>query len=300
MTKTRSGCWLLALALVVPAGGVGAQCASCGVTILELTAGARPLGLGGAYVTGDGPMAIFHNPAQVGSSAGSTLNVSNVTGATLLEAATSGRLGQFGAGAGIRLVTDGVTPGTGDTRHLASGAVVARVALARAVHGVWLGGAASYVTTDLSRGAGGATFDVGAAVRRFGLLFGITGQNLGRGLDVDYVREPLPARVSAGVSLPQTSISTYFDFAASAALTRLRGGDLVPQIGGELSYTPVSGWEITARVGAHRVLAAASPFGLSGVSLGGSFSLDNLALDYAFVPGVHGGRPLHTLGLRIQ
>jgi hypothetical protein len=296
--------WLVAvieilLALAAPRSAV-AQCDSCRVAILSLTAGAQPIGLGGAYVAGDGPNALFYNPAQVGSNHGSALTLERIGSATLAEFATTASTGRFSFGTGIRFLSRSDNTVPNDSAGLRGGALVAGVALATQVHGVWLGGTANFVTPDLGVEGGGAVFDVGASMRQFGLRIGLSAQNLGRDLHEAGVRQELPTRVSLGASLPATSISTYFDFAASAALSWERGSGLVPKGGVELTYEPVSGWTFTGRAGVQRVVSRPGELRQSAISLGGSFGVNAWSIDYAFQPGVAGGPAVQSLGIRVQ
>ncbi len=277
-----------------------AQCDSCRVAILTLAAGARPLGLGGAYVAGDGPNALFYNPAQVGSNHGSALTVERVGGATFAEFASTATVGRFAFGTGVRFLSRSDNSVANDSASVGGGALVAGVALATQLRGVWIGGVANYVTPDLGTEGGGAVFDLGASVREFGLRIGVSAQNLGQDLHDAGVRQELPTRASLGASLPATAISTYFDFGASAAFSWQRGNGLVPMVGVELTYEPVSGWTFTGRAGVHRVASRPGELRQSAVSLGGSFGVNALSIDYAFQPAVAGGQAVHSVGIRVQ
>lgn len=297
-SRTLRAGWVLALAGSAPAVAA-AQCGPCEIAVLQLTAGARPLGLSGAYVAGSGPDAVFHNPAQVGSGHGSVASLAWVGGARFASFATTGSVGSLGLGAGIRFLAGGVPGQFGDSTRLGGGALVATGSVARMVRGVWLGASVSYVTPELSSG-GGAAFDLGAAVRRFGLRVGLTAQNLGRDFTVDAITHELPRRISLGVTWPGTSIGPYFDLSAVAAISRERGGAVIPKGAVELSYEPVSGWMFSARAGVRRVVANAGELRQSAVTLGGSFALDRVSVDYAFLPAAGGGRAIHSIGLRIE
>ena len=299
MTFLKPRYCFVAIAWAAPPRPAVAQCGPCEIAILQLTAGTRPLGLAGAYVAGNGPNAVFHNPAQIGSLHGSVASLEWVGGARFGSFATTGSIGSLNLGAGIRLLADGVPGPFGDSIRLGGGALVATGSVARSVRGVWLGASASYVTPELSSG-GGVAFDVGAAVRRFGFLFGVSAQNLGRDFTIDGITHELPRRVSLGVAWPGTSLGAYFDLSAVTAVSLERGGAVIPRGAVELSYVPVTGWTFSARAGVRRVVARAGELRESAVTLGGSFELDRVSLDYAFVPAESGGRASHSIGLRIQ
>jgi hypothetical protein len=228
------------------------------------------------------------------------LNATAAGGALIGDLATSGAIGGSHVAIGVRFVTRGVEPGTGNPVRLEDGAFLIRGALERSIKGFAVGAAVSYVTTDLGADGGGVTFDAGITTRRFGLVMGVVGENLGRDFRVYGVRYQLPTRVSLGASLPRRSISTFWDFSASAAITRERSGDIVPRGGVELTYEPVSGWEFTGRFGVRRPLDAAGGFPQSALAIGGSFSLDSFTLDYTFQPGRNGGTAVHSVGFRVQ
>jgi len=286
---------LLVAAMICAPIRITAQCRYCGLPILQLPAGARPLGLGGAYVAGDGPDAVFYNPAQVGAGHGSTVNVARAGGATLGEFATTGSMGPLGVGAGFRFSSRGgaaVTPAD----QLPGGEMVAVVAAATRTHGIWVGASASFVNADLAESGGGAAFGAGVAARVLGLRVGVSGENIGS----DIGAAGLPTTISVGVELPSVSLGTYVDLTGSLAVSRERDGGVFPKGGVEMSYEPVSGWTFTGRVGMRRAPLESGRIPQSALVLGGSFGLDAIAVDYAFSPARGGVPATHSLGLRIQ
>lgn len=299
MSRIRRTAALLGLGAMLGAASAGAQCAPCSLALLHLDAGALPAGFAGAYFAGSGPSVAFYNPAQVGSNAGVALDYLRVAGANVGEFAVTGRYGRWGLGAQVRAVSGGVLPADIDSTHLAGGALVAGFSAATSVHGVWVGATAKYAAPAQSA-TGVAAFDAGIAIRRFGLQLGLAAQDLGQDYAGGTLRQSLPARLSLGATLPQRQVATYFDFSASAALTRERGGALVPRGGVELDYIPVSGWQFAARIGAQRVVCLPGELLPAAVTLGGSVTIDNLSLDYAFSPAVAGGVATHRIGLRLQ
>ncbi len=277
-----------------------AQCDRCRIPILSIPVGVQAIGLGGAYVTGDGPDAVYHNPAQAGSARGTSLGFERLGEASLVQLATTGVTGRFSFGTSIRFLTRRDNPAPEDSASLRAGGLTGGLSLATQVRGVWVGGTAKFVSPDLGADDGGVGFDVGVAVRRFGLLLGLAAQDLGRDVTAAGVRQQMPTRVSLGASWPSNSISTYFDVGASAQLTWERGGKLVPAGGVELTYEPVSGWMFTGRAGAHRRIDRPGELQQSAFALGASFGRNSLSLDYAFQPAVAGGHPVHAFGIRVQ
>jgi hypothetical protein len=297
----------LALPLLF-AGPLAAQ-ASTAPLVLRLAGGTRGLGFGDAYVAGRGPEAIFYNPAQLGTAPGMTLGVERFGSASTLGsyAATMGVGGTFSAGFGAQYLDYGAAtgvfptrPGLLDTRGpLAAASLAATAALAFRWKGVRWGAGAKYLAERVPAGRGdGGALDLGAArdVGRFTL--GLAAQNLGSHLTVAGQRADLPTRVTAGAALNRYPISTYFDLAASAAVSRERDGRIVPAGGVELSYVPLEGWLFQVRAGARRVEGGPTPH-RQPYTLGATAALDRLALDYGF-EAIQGGHAAHRIGIRIQ
>lgn len=299
MNKICRSILLVVLMIVTGAIAVRAQCSVCRLAILTLTPGARAAGLAGSYVTGDGPTAVFYNPAQIGSSHGSDLSVQSVGGATLAEFATTGSAGRFGIGAAVRFLNRDWR-NDGDSANISGGALVAGVGLATQIRGIWIGAVANLVQPDLGGEPAGAAFDVGIATRHFGLLLGLSAQNLGQDAYARGARQDLPTRITLGAAFPERAVSTYFDFGASVAVSRERDGQIVPKGGVELTYEPVSGWNFTARMGVRRVVSRPGELQESAFALSGSFTRNAISIDYAFQPGRAGGHPVHAVGLRVR
>ncbi len=198
------------------------------------------------------------------------------------------------------MITGGVGALSADSANLAGGGFVAGARLPPITTASASAETANFVRARSRGQRRHAAFDLGASTRRFGLQFGASAQNLGRDYTSNGVRQLLPRRFSVGATLPTTSISTYFDFSATAAVSRERDGTVVPRGGVELSFEPVSGWTFSARAGAKRVVTTTGELRQAAIGVGGTLQVDRLALDYAFAPAVAGGPPTHTLSRRIE
>lgn len=297
----------LALPLLL-AGPLAAQ-GSTAPLVLRLSGGTRALSLGDAYVAGRGPEAIFYNPAQIGGATGMTLGLERFGSASTLGsyAATMGVGGTFTAGFGVQYLDYGAETGGFPTRpgslgtrgSLGAASLAGTAALAFRWKGFRWGAGAKYLAERLPAGHGdGAAVDLGAArdVGRFTL--GLAAQNLGGHLTVAGQSADLPTRVTAGAALNRYPISTYFDLAGSAAVSRERDGRIVPAGGVELSYVPLEGWLFQVRAGARREEGGPAPH-RQPYTLGATAALDRLALDYGF-EAIKGGRSAHRIGIRIQ
>ena len=294
------------LLAAVPAHGQGAPLAPLA---LRLSGGTRAGGLGNAFVAGRGAEVIFSNPAQVGILPSSMLSFQRFgSAANLGTFATVGPYGRLAIGAGVQYL-DYHTPAAasrfirpadlpaGGSFHSMS--LVATVAAARTIKGIRVGAAGKYVQENVGGARdGGLALDVGVAREVGRTTVGLTVQNIGGGIEIQGERARLPTRVSAGVFSPNILLSSYFDLVLALSVARERDGRIVPAGGAELFYQPVQGWIFVGRVGGRRVesglTARESP-----VTLGGSFGLDRLWIDYAFQPS-RGSGASHRVGIRIQ
>ena len=295
----------LAVFLATP---LRAQCSTAPL-VLRLAGGTRGLGFGDAYVTGRGPEAVFYNPAQISTATGMTLSLERFGSASSLGsyAATTSLGGAFAAGFGAQYLDYGAATGVfptwpGSLGHrgpLDAASLAATAALTVRWKGIRWGAGGKYLAERVPAGRGdGAALDLGAArdVGRF--TIGLAAQNLGSHLTVAGQRADLPTRVTAGAALNRYPISTYFDVAASAAVSRERDGRIVPAGGAELSYVPLEGWLFALRAGARRVEGGPTPH-RQPYTFGATAALDRFALDYAF-EAIRGGHAAHRIGIRIQ
>lgn len=133
--------------------------------------------------------------------------------------------------------------------------------------------------------------DVSAATTLLPIPLGVSVQNIGRDLEYLGANVPLPLRVAIDASLPRTVNLGPFDAYAAARVAWTRDGEVVPALGLELNYFPVSGRTFTVRAGLHRAVGDEKVF-----TLGAGFTGDKLVLDYAFVP--YEGTNSHRIGLR--
>ena len=298
---------LVALALVT--SPMRAQQSPTAPLVLRLPGGARAAGAGNAFTAGRGAEALFYNPAQIGVLRGSTLSLARFgSSATLGTFATVGPLGRIAIGAGVQYLDydspagatlysrPGILPAGGP---LQSSSLAATVAASTRIKGVRFGLAAKYVQEYIGGlRDGSVALDAGVA-REFGrTTFGLAVQNMGSGLEILGEPARLPTRVSLGVASPTINLSSYFDLVAFGSVSRERDGRISPAAGAELFYQPVSGWTVVARAGARRVDGGPRPLE-SPLTLGGSFGLDRVWLDYAFQPS-RGSRATHRVGIRIQ
>jgi hypothetical protein len=319
MSRARNAIRLgLAAAAALPVPGA-AQGTATAPLVLRLAGSTRALGAGNAFTAGNGAEVLFYNPSRIVEERGTALSYQRFApAASSGTLVTAGALGKVAVAAGWQyLEYEGTTaqlatPGTLTTpAPLAASSLAATVGGALSWKGVSWGAALKFAEErrPASR-EGRLLLDAGASRAVGGIMLGIAVQNVGSDLVLDGQPAPLPTRVSVGAYLPPSRIGTYFDLAATAGVSRERGGTLVPGGGVEVTFEPVGGWRFAGRVGARRVdggRPAESPF-----TLGASFSLDRFSLDYAYVPyrmpdatalalytRLPGGAA-HRIGIRIQ
>ncbi|NOT06899.1 MAG: hypothetical protein HOP28_01710 [Gemmatimonadales bacterium] len=278
--------------------------------VLKLPGGARALGLGNAFTAGRGPEVIFYNPAQIGLNRGTTLSLQRFGSASTLGAlSTAGPFGKVAIAAGVQYLDygadlTGLTPEPGDlTRRgaLNAASLVAGIAVQYIWKGVRFGAGAKYAEERVATGRdGGLLFDFGAG-REFGnVTLALAVQHVGSDIGFAGYQAKVPTRVSLGGALPRTRLGTFFDLGLAASVARERDGRIVPAAGAELVYAPVDGWTFVARAGVRRTADGSSVTRAeSPVSVGGSFGLDRLWVDYAFEP-YKGPGATHRIGIRIQ
>jgi len=275
-------------------------------TVTQLPASARALALGDAFVGGRGSETIFYNasllPLQLGQavsvqrfgSASTSGAFSSTFGTTAWATGIGVQALDFGEGvAGIRATAPIDVRGP-----LASSSLAAMIATAGSVKGIRVGLAAKYVEERIGGSRDGApAADIGLSkdiINR--VTAGLSVQDIGGSIRLDGANAALPTRVTLGAAGFAPPIATWFDLAATAAVTYRRDGRVSPAGGVEINYVPLDGWAFTGHVGARRVSdrSDATP-----LTLGAGVSFDRLSLDYAFESLDLGGSS-HRVGLRIR
>jgi hypothetical protein len=289
--------------------------------VLQIPAGARLTGLGGAFVAVRDIESVFGNPALVGTATGTVTSFERYRGSTAGTLAASMTLGVMGAAISTQVLDfrtvaiDFADPPPSrrpppvssdvlrEPGEMAGGSLAGTFALATAWRGYRWGGAVKYVEERVGTWRGDSpAFDFGVAKEGGRIVTGLSVQNVGRsmqspiigpGRQPQFLRIDLPLRATlgaAGFGLPVGP----FDFGASLALSVLRDGFVAPAAGMEWGYAPLEGYNFVVRAGVRRPeLDQQRP-----ITLGASASLDRFSLDYAF-EDVR-GRAGHRIGLRVR
>jgi hypothetical protein len=138
--------------------------------------------------------------------------------------------------------------------------------------------------------------DLGLAASKGPVTVGLSLQNLGPAMAIGGEEIPLPLRVGLGASTDAAPVGPL-DLSASGGMRyEPAAGDLVPSLGLEVAYWPVTGRTFIARIGVRNLPAEQSG---SPLTFGGAFMGDDLVLEYAY-EGFDSGCPSHrfTLGWR--
>jgi hypothetical protein len=274
--------------------------------VLRIPASARAAALGDAFAAGRGSEVLFYHPAQIGLTTGLSVSMARYrSAATAATVATSSTLGLITIAAGVQWLDYGSNPARfptppgdltlpGET----SQSLAATAAAAIRFRGLRWGVAAKYVEERLPDARpSGAAFDVGVARELGRIPVAFVAQNLGGHLEDGGASAPLPRRLVLGAATPRWPIHTWFDVSAIAALSWERESRLSPSGGVELTWVPLEGYSVAARVGARRV--EGGPRSSRPVTFGEGIGFDRLSLDYAY-EGYSGAGAAHRFGVRLQ
>jgi hypothetical protein len=296
-------------AIAVPAG-LFAQSNDLGPILLRLPSSTRALAMGNVAVAGRDDDVLFYNPAQLVAARGTSLSVGQLS-----STARSGALStviRFNSG-GVAL---GATMAEFDSPLAAypiaradlvsggpvlgsSGSLV--VGVAQVIKSLRIGGAAKFVEERIgSTRSSRAVFDAGLGRDFFGYAFGLAVQNIGESFapttppGSEFIRlgSRMPLRTTLGAMRGWNT--TTFDFTATAAVSTLRDGFVVPAGGAEMFYSWLSGYTVIVRAGARRPEKGEGP-----LTAGAGLTVDRLSLDYA-IETLSGSRVAHRIGLRVR
>jgi hypothetical protein len=274
-----------------------------GGAVLRLPASTRALAMGNAFVAGRGSEVVFYNPALLALQPGLAAAAQRYNSARTLGTVSAAlATGPWGAGVGAQMLDYEVRAvpvgpgGIGPVTTIAASSLAATLAGSAQFKGVRVGLAGKYVEERLGNTrTGTAAADVGAARDVGPVSVGLAVQNVGGDLRIGGLKTEMPRRATLGAAFGGYPLGTYFDLAATAAVSVLRNGDVMPAGGVELTYVPLEGWAFSLRAGAHRTeLEGEQP-----VTAGAGISLDRVSLDYAY-ERFAGQGAAHRVGLRIR
>jgi hypothetical protein len=270
---------------------------------LRLPASTRALAMGDAFVAGRGSEVVFYNPALLALQPGLAVAAQRYSSARTLGTVSAALgSGPWGAGVGVQMLdykgeVGYVYPGgESPVIPVAASSLAATLAGSAQFKGVRVGLATKYVEERIGdTRTGTVVADVGAGRDVGPVSVGLAIQNVGGDLNISGPMAELPRRATLGAAFAGYPLGTYVDLAATAAVSVLRGGDVMPAGGVELTFVPLEGWAFSLRAGARRAeLARQQP-----VTAGAGVSLDRVSLDYAYerFRGLGGA---HRVGLRVR
>ncbi len=309
MAPALLGFWALSLLWTSP---LSAQTREKGPIVLNLPASTRALALGNSFALGSSDSdAVFYHPGGLNRAqgfAGSMQRYGSTATLTTLSAGTSWLSG------GVALGVQHLSYGAQLSEMNASGSVlqlpadygslrdhgdmgiselVVSAGYGRTVKGIRMGVVGKLVEERFGpRKATTGAFDIGLVVAPGPVSVGLALQNLGRDMVLEGEDIPLPLRVSLGASTQAAQVGPL-DLSASAAVRYLVDGDVVPSVGMEVGYWPVTGRTFVGRIGFRHLPDEQSA---SPISFGGGFIGDDIVLDYAY-EGFETGSPTHRLSV---
>lgn len=283
-----------------------------GPILLQLSSSTRALALGNSFALGyqdsDG---IFYQPGLLNRVQGFSGSVQRFGSAATMTTLSAGRSWLSGGVAlGIQALSygaEGTRPLLGDDLlalpadigslrskgTVGTSEVIVSVGYGRSVKGIRMGFVGKLVEERFGElKAATAGFDVGAARQAGPIALGLAVQNLGPDMAIGGEDIPLPLRLALGASSRRAPVGPL-DLAASSAVIYNRDGDVVPSVGLEVAYWPVTGRTFVVRLGVRQLPEeqTGSPF-----TFGGAFIGDNILIDYAF-EGFDSGSPSHRFSV---
>jgi len=309
MSVFRVVAFLFILGAAVP---LGAQTRDRGPIVLELPASTRALGLGNSFALGFGDSdALFYQPGLLDRVQGLAASIQCYSSHATLASLSAGREWYGGGvGLGVQLLTyqAGSPTGSGDVELLSLpenegslrapgeesvSELVISAGYGRRVMGLRVGVVGKLLEQRYGAlSATTAAADLGIAATPGPLTVGLAVQNLGPDLPSRGTDLPLATRFALGASTRSAPVGPL-DLSLSSAVTYRLDGDVIPSLGLEVGYWPISGRTFVARLGYRHLPgeSSSSPF-----NFGGAFFGDDLILEYAF-QGFESGNPSHRFSI---
>lgn len=287
----------------------------------RLPASARTLAMGDIGVAGRDDDVLFYNPAQLFVARGTSMSAERMSkearGGTM---STVLRIGPGGLGIGVNyleyratltdypLTRDDIL-GSAPTVPSATSTLVS-VGYAQTIKTLRIGVSANYATDEIGidrfRNILG---DVGLARDFSRFTVGLALQHLGEAMEVNPPPPPLapqtinPALLSGRIKPPMKATlgaawsgpAGPLDLVGTVAVSGMREGHLSPGVGGEASYSWLSGYAISFRSGVrypHQI-------GDATLTSGVGFVADRLSLDVA-AEFLKASRIAYRVGLRVR
>ncbi len=292
-----------------------AQTRDRGPIVLELPASTRALALGNSFALGfQDSDAVFYQPGLLNRAQGYSGSIQRYgPSSTLATFSAGGSWLSGGVVLGIQHLSYGADAPDWESGFLGSdllglpvdigslrengdlgvSELVMSAGYGRVIKGIRLGLVGKLIEERFGpRKASTGAIDFGASVSPGPVTVGLAVQNLGPAMTIAGGEIPLPLRFALGASTRRTPVGPL-DLSASSAVSYSEDSDVVPSVGLEVAYWPVTGRTFVGRLG-YRHLPdeqTASP-----MTFGGAFMGDNIILEYAY-EGFDSGSPSHRFTL---
>lgn len=299
----------LVLTLTTLATGQAAAQRPTPPPLLLLPGSTRAMGLGNAYVAGNGADVIFYNPAQVGESRSTVISTQRFgSRASLASLATNTAALGLSIGFGAQYMEYGAEREDGSTSigalarggDFAASSVLGLMSASIERNGIRMGVTGKYLAQQVAIGRQSTpSLDIGFAGDLSFVAVGLVLSDPDGLFDNGSTpRLRLPTRATLGAMVASRPIGTRFDAGIAASVSTDKRGRVLGGGGVELTYVRVSGWSFTGRAG---LQAAAKPEyrGTSPLTLGATINADRLSVDYAFQQ-LQGEGATHRVGIRIR
>ncbi|MFH1766243.1 MAG: hypothetical protein ABIF09_18825 [Gemmatimonadota bacterium] len=289
-----------------------AQFRDRGPIILELPASTRALALGNSFVLGSpDPDAIFFQPGLLNAAQGLSGSVQRYGTSATLATFSAGQswfsggvvLGiqhlSYGASAEGHVLGDdllGLPADIGSLREngdVGVSELVVSAGYGRTIKGIRMGFVGKLIEERFGpRKSATGAIDLGATASPGPITIGFAVQNLGPAMTIGGEDIPLPLRFALGASSDRKPVGPL-DLSASSTVSYRAEGDVIPSVGVEVAYWPVTGRTFVGRLGFRHLPDEQSG---SPLTFGGAFLGDDIVLDYAY-EGFESGSPAHRFSI---
>jgi len=293
-----------------------AQSRERGPIILQVPASTRALALGNSFALGfQDSDAVFYQPGLLSRAQGFAGSLQRYGSNSTLVTFSAGQSWLSGGVAlGVQHLSYGANlteplhepiPGSDilglsadigslrDKGHLGASEMVVSAGYGRTVKGIRMGLVGKLIEQRFgSQRAVTTSVDLGAMASPGPITLGLAVQNLGPDMPTRGEEIPLPLRFALGATTQRAPVGPL-DLSASSAVVYNVDGDVIPSVGLEVAYWPVTGRTFVARLGFRHLPEEQTG---SPLTFGGAFMGDAIMLDYAY-EGFDSGSPSHRFSV---